>query len=115
MTKTRKVFQKRRFQGIRHRSISHAAESPQRILMPDAAATTCASSSKLSHTAARFEELKASVRDCSYELIDIDLLCYSVAESWLCKVCGGDLRFVEKAALRAGVACTYFLNCEKCC
>ncbi|KAG0416635.1 hypothetical protein HPB47_006250 [Ixodes persulcatus] len=96
-------------------SISHAAESPQHILMPDATATTCASSSKLSHSAARFEELKASVSDCDYELIDIDLLSCSVAESWVCKVCGGDLQLVEKAALRAGVACTYFLNCEKCC
>ncbi|KAG0443266.1 hypothetical protein HPB47_015110 [Ixodes persulcatus] len=51
--------------------------------MPDAAATTCASSSKLSHSAVRFEELKASVSDCDYELIDIDLLSCTVAESWV--------------------------------
>ncbi|KAG0445378.1 hypothetical protein HPB47_016062 [Ixodes persulcatus] len=42
----------------------------------------CASSSKLSHSAARFEELKASVSDCDYELIDIVLLSCTLAESW---------------------------------
>lgn len=101
MTKTKKIFQKRRFQGSRHRSISHAAKSPQRILMPDAAATMCASSSKLSHSAARFEELKASVSDCDYELIDIVLLSCTLAESWVCKVCGGDLQLVEKSSTKS--------------
>ncbi|KAG0443073.1 hypothetical protein HPB47_015316 [Ixodes persulcatus] len=62
--------------------------------MPDTAATTCASSSKLSHSAVRFEELKASVSDCDYELIDIDLLSCTVAESW---------RELSLRVLRAGV------------
>ncbi|XP_042145926.1 nuclear pore complex protein DDB_G0274915-like isoform X2 [Ixodes scapularis] len=109
------VYGQSQQKGSRHRSISHAAESPQRILMPDATATTCASSSKLSRSAARFEELKASVSDCDYELIDFDLLSCAVAESSVSKVCGGDLQLDEKAAQRAGVTCTYFLNCEKYC
>ncbi|CAN7949925.1 unnamed protein product [Ixodes hexagonus] len=115
MTKTRKLFQKRSFHGNRHKSIPHAAESPQRIPTPDAAATTCASSSKLSHSAERMEELKASVSDRGYALIDIDLLPCAVAESCACKVCGGDLQLVENAARRAAVACAFSLNCEKCC
>ncbi|CAN8010917.1 unnamed protein product [Ixodes pacificus] len=115
MTKTKKLFQKRRFHGNRHKSIPHAAESPHRILTPDAAVTTCASSSKLSNSPAHMEELKASVSDRGYVLIDIDLLSCAVAESCACKACGGDLKLVENAARRAGLACTYSLNCEKCC
>ncbi|KAM7307399.1 hypothetical protein ISCGN_011035 [Ixodes scapularis] len=49
------------------------------------AATTCASSSKLSHSAARFEELKASVSDCNCALIGNDLLSCTVAEAGCAK------------------------------
>ncbi|KAG0420872.1 hypothetical protein HPB47_003214 [Ixodes persulcatus] len=55
-----------------------------------------ASSSKLSHSAARFEELKASVSDCDYELIDIVLLFCTLAESWMKAV---QLRGVLLAAI----------------